>query len=255
MKSSVPEIYLQQVIKRVFFAAISAGANAVYVGLKEFSARAKATNFEIKELITLREFANSKGVKLYIALNSLIREDELSKVLGYLILLQRYVKPDALILQDPGLLNIINKDFDFEIHISTLANVSLGSSFGTLSKLGVTRVVLPRELTIDEIKYLSQCCGNIGLEVFVHGALCYGVSGRCYWSGMMGGKMGLRGECVQPCRRTYRFKDTKEKYFSCRDLGLDVLIKVLLKIPQVVSFKIEGRKKRSPLCLLCDKGL
>ncbi|GAB6160908.1 peptidase U32 family protein [Desulfothermus naphthae] len=243
MSQKLPEILSPAGDKECFFAAILAGADAVYIGLKEFSARAKATNFDIKELISLSEFANLKGVKVYVALNSIIYEDELTKIFFYLEDLAKFVKPDALIIQDPGLLNLIHKNFDFEIHISTLANVSLACSFNFLKKLGVQRVVLPRELTIDEIKYLSQNCGSVGLEVFVHGALCYGVSGRCYWSGMLGGKMGLRGECVQPCRRIYTFNDVKGKYFSCRDLSLDVLIKILMKIPQVVSFKIEGRKK------------
>ncbi len=254
MDGKLPEILSPAGDKECFFAAISAGADAVYVGLKEFSARAKATNFDIKELITLREFAHLKGVRVYVALNSIIREDELPRIYYYLKELDKFVKPDALIIQDVGLLNLIHKNFDFEIHISTLANVSLGSSFDYLKKIGVQRVVVPRELTIDEIKYLSQNCGDVGLEVFVHGALCYGVSGRCYWSGMLGGKMGLRGECVQPCRRTYRFNNVKGKYFSCRDLGLDVLIKILMKIPQVVSFKIEGRKKGPHYVYLITKA-
>ena len=243
MNQKLPEILSPAGDKECFFAAISAGADAVYLGLKEFSARAKATNFDIKELISLSEFAHLKNVRVYVALNSLIYEDELTRIFYYLEELNKFVKPDALIIQDPGLLNLIHKNFDFEVHISTLANVSLASSFNFLKKFGVQRLVVPRELTIDEIKYLSQNCGDVGLEVFVHGALCYGVSGRCYWSGMLGAKTGLRGECVQPCRRSYRFNNVKGKYFSCRDLSLDVLIKILMKIPQVVSFKIEGRKK------------
>jgi putative protease len=111
-------------------------------------------------------------------------------------------------------------------------------------KLAVDRVVLPRELNIDEIKQLAAACpAGLGLEVFVHGALCYAVSGRCYWSSYMGGKSGLRGRCVQPCRRQYTQNNQKNRYFSCQDLSVDVLAKVLLSIPRVRTWKIEGRKK------------
>jgi putative protease len=104
--------------------------------------------------------------------------------------------------------------------------------------------VLPRELNIDEIKAMAMACPKgLDLEVFVHGALCYGVSGRCYWSSYFGGKSGLRGRCVQPCRRVYRQKEQNKRFFSCQDLSLDVLVKVLLTIPQVRTWKIEGRKK------------
>ena len=110
--------------------------------------------------------------------------------------------------------------------------------------LSAHRVVLPRELNIDEIKMMAEACPDgLGLEVFIHGALCYGVSGRCYWSSFLGGKSGLRGRCVQPCRRRYHGADGDERYFSCQDLSLDVLVKVLRSIPQIRAWKIEGRKK------------
>jgi putative protease len=239
-----PEILSPAGDKECFFAAISAGADAIYVGLKELSARANATNFNIKELIPLSEFARSKGVKVYIALNTMLKDIEIAKVRSYLREIAANLSVDALIIQDMGFLRLIKEmGFTKEIHLSTLANFSLASSFNLLEKIGVKRVVLPRELTIDEIKYLASSSRGIGLEVFVHGALCYGVSGRCYWSGMLGGRSGLRGMCVQPCRRIYSLKGEKKKFFSCRDLGLDVLTKLLLQIPQVVSWKIEGRKK------------
>jgi putative protease len=110
--------------------------------------------------------------------------------------------------------------------------------------LGVQRVVVPRELDVDEIKAMASACpAGLSLEVFVHGALCYGVSGRCYWSSFLGGKSGLRGRCVQPCRRLYGQDHQRKRFFSCQDLSLDVLAKVLLAIPQVTAWKIEGRKK------------
>jgi putative protease len=108
----------------------------------------------------------------------------------------------------------------------------------------VSRVVLPRELGLDEIKAVAAACPDgLDLEAFVHGALCYAVSGRCYWSSYMGGKSGLRGRCVQPCRRTYEHQGHKARFFSCMDLSLDVLAKTLAAVPKVRALKIEGRKK------------
>lgn len=229
--------------KECFFAAIDAGADAIYIGLKDFSARAAAKNFSLNEAASLISFAHSKNKKVYIAFNSLITQREITFVCAYLKDICQ-ICPDALIIQDLSIVNLLKKMGLFmELHLSTLANFSLGASFDILKNLGIKRVVLPRELTIDEIKALSQKRNNIGLEVFVHGALCYGVSGRCYWSSMLGGKMGLKGMCVQPCRRMYEFDKKKGKFFSCNDLSLDVLTKVLMEVDGVESFKIEGRKK------------
>ena len=135
--------------------------------------------------------------------------------------------------------------FSGEIHLSTLANAGFEAALQVIrQKLGVDRVVLPRELGIDEIKQLAAACPpGLGLEVFVHGALCYAVSGRCYWSSYLGGKSGLRGRCVQPCRRQYSQGNQKNRYFSCQDYSVDVLAKVLMSIPRIRTWKIEGRKK------------
>jgi putative protease len=131
------------------------------------------------------------------------------------------------------------------LNLSTLANVSSPSAIRWVGdNLDVDRVVIPRELSVDEIKAMAAACPeHLDLEVFVHGALCYGVSGRCYWSSFLGGKSGLRGRCVQPCRRQYTLNNTSRRFFSCQDLSLDVLVKVLMTIPKVKSWKIEGRKK------------
>jgi putative protease len=129
--------------------------------------------------------------------------------------------------------------------LSTHANVSFAGALQMIQRdLKVDRVVVPRELTIDEIKAMADACPkDMSLEVFIHGALCYGVSGKCYWSSYLGGKSGLRGQCVQPCRRQYNQNKQKQKFFSCQDLSLDVLVKVLMKIPGISAWKIEGRKK------------
>jgi U32 family peptidase len=243
---SRPEILAPAGNKASFLAAVAAGADAVYCGLKLFSARMEAKNFTIEEFTALVDLAHKKGVKVFVAINSLLKPDDLARAGKFLDLLQRRVKPDAIIIQDLGMVPLINQTgFSGEVHLSTLANVSFPKALQILQqRLPVDRVVLPRELNIDELRTLSQQCPpNLDLEVFIHGALCYGVSGRCYWSSYMGGKSGLRGRCVQPCRRRYTQMGQTHRYFSCQDLSLDVLAKVLLSIPKVRTWKIEGRKK------------
>ncbi|MDM8538626.1 peptidase U32 family protein, partial [Desulfobacterales bacterium HSG17] len=233
--------------KASFLAALAAGADAVYCGLKDFSARMEAKNFSIEELSGLTQLAHDRGVKVYITLNSLIKPDDLSSAGKLLDQLNREVKPDALIIQDTSIIQLARQTgFSGELHLSTLANVSFTSALEMIDRTipEVTRVVLPRELNIDEIKSAAKACPeNLDLEVFIHGALCYGVSGRCYWSSFLGGKSGLRGRCVQPCRRMYSQKGPGKRYFSCQDLSLDVLVKVMLSIPKIGVWKIEGRKK------------
>ena len=233
--------------KASFLAALAAGADAVYCGLKDFSARMEAKNFSIEELGILTQLAHDKDVKVYVALNSLIKPDELLAAGKLMDQLNQSVKPDALIIQDISIIQLARQTgFSGELHLSTLSNVSFTCALDMIVKNipEVTRVVLPRELNIDEIKSAAKVCpDNIDLEVFIHGALCYGVSGRCYWSSFLGGKSGLRGRCVQPCRRLYSQQNSPKRYFSCQDLSLDVLVKVMLTIPKIKVWKIEGRKK------------
>lgn len=228
-----------------FLAAIAAGADAVYCGLKNFSARMEAQNFSLSELSALTELAHTKGVRVHVALNNLLKTNELAQAGRLLDRLTRQVQPDALIVQDlafPVLARQVG--FTGELHLSTLANAGTVAGLSAITALGVQRLVLPRELSIDEIKAIAaHCPETLDLEVFVHGALCYAVSGRCYWSSYLGGKSGLRGRCVQPCRRTYRQKNQKLPFFSCDDLSLDVLVRPLAQIAKVRSWKIEGRKK------------
>ncbi|MFH2218506.1 MAG: U32 family peptidase [Pseudomonadota bacterium] len=229
-----------------FMAAIAAGADAVYCGLKQFSARMAAKNFTVEELAPLAELARDKGVKIHVAFNTLIKADELDSAGRLIEQLNQWVKPDALIIQDLALVTLAKQaGYSGKLHLSTLSNVSFAAALKTARKhLDVNRIVLPRELSIDEIKAMAVACpDDLDLEVFVHGALCYAVSGRCYWSSYLGGKSGLRGRCVQPCRRIYHQETQRNRFFSCRDLSLDVLVKVLLTIPQVRAWKIEGRKK------------
>ncbi len=228
-----------------FLAAVAAGADAIYCGLKIFSARMEAENFGIEELARLTVLAASKKIKVYIAFNSIIKQGELEKVKNILSKITRYVHPDALIVQDIGMISLAREaGFQGELHLSTLGNCCFTKGLDSARQAGFSRVVLPRELNIDEIKTMAgKAPEGLELEVFIHGALCYGVSGRCYWSSWFGGKSGLRGRCVQPCRRIYTQNQNKQRFFSCFDLSLDVLVKVLKDIPEVTCWKIEGRKK------------
>jgi len=228
-----------------YLAAVAAGADAIYCGLKHFSARMLARNFSISELAGLAELARGRGVRTYVAINTLLKPDEADKAGRLVKRLIADVGPEALIVQDLGVAAVARQaGYKGELHLSTLANVSSATGLGALPGYSFSRVVLPRELSVDEIREMAEGAPEgLSLEVFVHGALCYNVSGRCYWSSFLGGKSGLRGRCVQPCRRIYTHRGQKGRYFSCQDLSLDVLTKALLTIPEVTSWKIEGRKK------------
>ena len=244
--SQLPEILAPAGNRKSFLAALAAGADAVYCGMKHFSARMMAKNFSLEELASLTQLAHDMGIKVYVALNSLLKPEDLNRAVRLTEALGRWVKPDALIIQDLSFIQLVRQTgFSGELHLSTLANASFPAALKFVhGKLGVDRVVVPRELSIDEIKVLAKACPDkLGLEVFIHGALCYAVSGRCYWSSYFGGKSGLRGRCVQPCRRFYAQNNQNKRFFSCQDLSVDVLAKVLLSVPQVRAWKIEGRKK------------
>jgi len=197
-----PEILAPAGNRASFLAALAAGADAVYCGMKHFSARMMAKNFTLEELASLTRLAHDMGIKVYVAFNSLLKPDDLNKAARLAEALGRWVKPDALIISDLSFVQLVRQTgFSGELHLSTLANVNFPAALNLIrGKLGIDRVVVPRELNIDEVKALAGACPDgLGLEVFIHGALCYAVSGRCYWSSYFGGKSGLRGRCVQPC--------------------------------------------------------
>ncbi|QLA20685.1 peptidase U32 family protein [Desulfolutivibrio sulfoxidireducens] len=240
-----PEILAPAGDPASFLAALAAGADAVYCGLKHFSARMLARNFSVSELARLAELARGKGRRTYVAVNVMVKPDEIEKAGRLVRRLVDQVAPEGLILQDIGMAKIARlAGFEGELHLSTLANVSHPMGLATAADLGFSRVVVPRELSVDEIRAMAEACGpGMSIEVFVHGALCHNVSGRCWWSSFMGGKSGLRGRCVQPCRRVYEHRGQEGRFFSCLDLSLDVLAKTLLPIPNISAWKIEGRKK------------
>jgi len=251
MNSTTSDVHYPQILspagdRHSFLAALAAGADAIYCGLKSFSARMEAKNFTVEELASLTTLAHQKNTSVYLTLNSLIKQSELPGLKKWLKDAVKKIKPDALIIQDLSFISLARSiQFKGEIHLSTLSNISFSRALQYIKRnFPINAVVLPRELSIDEIKIMAEKCPqNLHLEVFIHGALCYGVSGRCYWSSFLGGKSGLRGRCVQPCRRLYNYKDNKKRFFSCNDFCLDVLVKTLKSVPEIRTWKIEGRKK------------
>ncbi|OOP56505.1 MAG: hypothetical protein AYP45_08865 [Candidatus Brocadia carolinensis] len=225
-----------------FFAAIENGADAIYFGLEDFSARAGAQNFTLTDASKAIAYAHKNAVKAYITLNTLIKTCEMERVADLLIALEE-IQPDALILQDLGLLHLIRSQFPhFCLHASTQMTIHNLAGVKQLERMGFRRVVLARELSVDEITNITQHT-TMETEVFVHGALCYSYSGLCFLSSMTGGRSGNRGRCAQPCRMRYQTSSGDGGYlFSMKDLLTISQINKLITAG-VHSFKIEGRMK------------
>ena len=222
---------------------IESGADAVYVGGSMFGARAYANNFTEEELLEAIDFAHLRGVKVYLTVNTLIKNSEFSKLYDYLL---PYYKRglDAVIVQDIGVVKAIHEYFpSMEIHTSTQMTVTGADGVRFLSQFGVTRVVMAREVSLAEMKRIHEETG-MELEAFVHGALCYSYSGQCLFSSILGGRSGNRGRCAQPCRLPYTVEGKKDEYIlSLKDMcGIKVLDK--LHDAGVYSLKIEGRMKQ-----------
>lgn len=222
---------------------IESGADAVYVGGSMFGARAYANNFTEEELLEAIDFAHLRGVKVYLTVNTLIKNSEFSKLYDYLLV---YYKRglDAVIVQDIGVVKAIHEYFpSMEIHTSTQMTVTGADGVRFLSQFGVTRVVMAREVSLAEMKRIHEETG-MELEAFVHGALCYSYSGQCLFSSILGGRSGNRGRCAQPCRLPYTVEDKKDEYIlSLKDMcGIKALDK--LRDAGVYSLKIEGRMKQ-----------
>lgn len=222
---------------------IESGADAVYVGGSIFGARAYANNFTEEELLEAIDFAHLRGVKVYLTVNTLIKNSEFSKLYDYLLV---YYKRglDAVIVQDIGVVKAIHEYFpSMEIHTSTQMTVTGADGVRFLSQFGVTRVVMAREVSLAEMKRIHEETG-MELEAFVHGALCYSYSGQCLFSSILGGRSGNRGRCAQPCRLPYTVEGKKDEYIlSLKDMcGIKALDK--LHDAGVYSLKIEGRMKQ-----------
>jgi putative protease len=225
-------------------AAVNAGADAVYFGLKEFSMRANAGNFTIKDLDEIERICKSKGVKRYLTLNTIIYNNELKKLEE--IIKKVKGKIDAVICWDFAVINLCKK-YQIPFFISTQASVSNIQSAKFYKSIGAKRIVLARELNLKQIKEISKI---IDVETFCHGAMCVAVSGRCFTSQFLFNKSANRGECLHPCRRSYIVKDDEgnelkienSKIFSAKDLCTLPFIEQMKKAG-IKSFKIEGRNR------------
>lgn len=240
-------------------AAVQSGANAIYLGGTLFNARAFAANFSNEELEKAVEYAHLRNVKIYVTVNTLYYDDEFEELMDYIRYLYS-IQIDALIIQDLGLMDLVHRFFpDFEIHASTQASIHQLKGVQALQKYNIQRVVLARENTLDEIRYICQNT-PLEIEVFVHGALCMSYSGQCLMSSMIGGRSGNRGTCAQPCRLAYKLR--------CNQQNLDISPHYLLSAKDicvlenigdfidagVTSFKIEGRMKRPEYVAAVVKG-
>ena len=237
-----PEILAPAGSMESLIAAVRCGANAVYLGTKGINARRGATNFTFEELKQAVEYCHARDVKIYLALNILISDSE--RELAYkTVEAGLSLGVDAFIIQDLGLAKIIHSHFPTaRMHASTQCSVNSPEGFKALEKMGFVRAVLPREMSLGEIKEIRQAT-NMELEMFVHGALCMCVSGQCYLSAMLGGRSGNRGLCAQPCRLGFSADASRSCDLSLKDLSLIGNINEIAQAG-VVSLKIEGRMKR-----------
>lgn len=226
-------------------AAVRSGADAVYLGGSRFSARASAKNFDDSSLRRAVCFCHARGVKVYLALNTLLLEEELPQALE----LASYacaLSVDGILIQDLGLLRILKKCAPtLPLHASTQTSIQTPAGVRLLKEAGCSRVVLSREMSLKEMKEASSCagCAGIELEAFVHGALCMSVSGQCYFSSMLGGRSGNRGQCAQPCRLPFSCPGGTGHDLSLKDVSMIRRIEELARAG-ICCAKIEGRMKR-----------
>ena len=254
-QSRVPELLAPAGSPEGLKAVISAGADAVYIGGKKFGARAYAENPDETELVSLIDYAHLRDVKIYLTVNTLLKDEEISELYDYMLPFYE-AGIDAVLVQDLGVMRYLHRHFpDLPLHASTQMTVT-GPDFGTfLASQGVTRLVPAREMTVEELKLIHETSG-LEIETFVHGALCCCYSGQCLYSSMLGGRSGNRGRCAQPCRLLYLLNDrtfdgstsiVKEAaarhYLSPKDLCAVDLIPELCRAG-IASLKIEGRMKQ-----------
>lgn len=221
--------------------AINAGASSVYLSGKKYGARKYATNFTLDEINDAVNMAHMHNVKVYVTVNTLIKEDELEDVINYLSKLYA-IGVDAVLVQDLGLIELINRYLpNLKVHASTQMNCENQLKLDYLESKGIKRVVLPREMRKEEIASLNT---DMELEVFAHGALCYSYSGQCLMSSFKGGRSGNRGTCAQPCRQKYKIEGIKKEdyYLSPCDLSLFNRLKDLSEL-NISCIKIEGRMR------------
>jgi putative protease len=237
-----PELLAPVGSKESLISAVDNGADAVYFGGSAFSARQYASNFNREELEWAIDYTHKMEVKAYVTVNTLIKDSELEEVADYLRFLCN-AGADAVIVQDLGILRLLREQLpELPIHASTQMTIHNAEGVKFLKDMGVRRVVLARELSLDEIRRIKSET-NMEIEAFVHGALCFSYSGQCLLSSMIGGRSGNRGYCAQPCRKKYRINDVEGYLLSPKDLNMSEHVGALVKAG-IDSFKIEGRMKR-----------
>jgi putative protease len=231
-------------------AAIDAGADAVYLGIKNFNMRDSAKNFSIQELKKIKKIAEKNNIKIYLTLNTIIYDKEIPRIEKILQKIKKQNLVDAVICWDFSVINLCKK-YEIPFHISTQASVSNSEAAGFYKKLGAQRIILARELNLRQIKNIVKKTG-IQVECFIHGAMCVSISGRCFTSQFLQNKSANRGQCSHPCRRQWKIIDPdgyelklhNNRVMSAKDLcTLPFLYK--LKKVGIKAFKIEGRN-RSP---------
>jgi putative protease len=236
-----PELLAPAGSLEAFFAALDAGADAVYTGLKAFSARAKAKNFSLTDIEKMTWHLHGLDKRIYITINTLIKESELPQLIDLLAALEK-IGVDAVILQDLAVWRLARAHFPgLELHASTQMTIHNSAGVKMLEQMGFSRGVLARELTLPEIAQIRRGT-TLELEHFIHGALCFSFSGQCYFSSFLSGNSGNRGRCNQPCRRLHHYRHNQGYFFSPNDLSaIDLLPQ--LEQAGICSFKIEGRMK------------
>ena len=240
--NGVPELLAPAGSPACALAAFEAGADAVYAGLAKFNARERGENFTPETMMKVVDFAHRNGKKLYLTFNTLIKEPELPEVAELLETI-RCIAPDALLVQDLGTLRTVREYFpSLELHASTQMGFHNSAGFAVAKQLGVTRVVLERQVTMQELESIRKKT-DLEIEVFIHGALCCSLSGMCLFSSYLGGHSGNRGKCKQPCRRRYFSRQGNGFFFSPQDLCMAEYIPQLKEM-NVQSLKIEGRLRQ-----------
>ncbi len=236
-----PEILAPAGSVEALTAALRCGADAVYLGTKQFNARRGASNFDEASLRDTAFLCHTYGAKLYLTLNTLISDAETDDVRRALSAAAE-AGVDALIVQDVGVARLARESCDIPLHASTQMSVQTAAGFSTLREMGFSRVVVPRELRREELLEIRRKT-DLEIEMFVHGALCMCVSGQCLLSAVFGGRSGNRGLCAQPCRLPFAVPGGTGHDLSLKDLSLLPYLREL-RGDGIDSFKIEGRMKR-----------
>lgn len=242
-QSAVPELLAPAGNLETALAAFDAGADAVYGGLAKFNARERAANFSAADLGRLLDYAHSRGRRVYLTFNTLLKESELGEAAEFLAELAK-LRPDALIVQDLAVIRLCRSYFpELVLHASTQMGIHNSAGIAAAARRGIARVILERQVTLEELRAMAES-SPVELEVFVHGSLCCSLSGRCLLSSALGGWSGNRGKCKQPCRRRYRAEGAEGFLLSPRDLSAVSLIPEFRRLG-IASLKVEGRL-RSP---------